>query len=189
MFMKQLLGRFHHGMIVASSLVLATGALVVAFAGPAAASNTPTDMDLANIPVYGTYASNGVVAGSIIKIDTQPGSWVAETSGSWTAGDPSVTGTNTQYHAQTSNGTVTDLCLANTTGGASDLATCGANGTYWVVVQSGNGYYLYNRYYLDAGENYVLGVQDPTGGSEVTLVYQPNLTSGDGAYARWSVAP
>jgi hypothetical protein len=187
--MKQLLGRFHRCLIVASSLVLATGALTVAFAGPAAASNTLTDMTLANIPAYGTYAANGVVAGSIIKIDNEPGRWTAVTSGNWTAGNPSVTGTNTQYRAVTSAGATSDLCLANTTGGPSDLATCGANGTYWVVVQSGNGYYLYNRYYLDAGENYVLGVQDPSSGSSVTLLYQPNLTAGDGAYARWAVAP
>jgi hypothetical protein len=82
----------------------------------------------------------------------------------------------------------TQLCLGNTTGGQSQLLACGANGTVWVVVHSGNGDYLYSRYWLNQGDNEVLAAYEPGPAANVYVVFQDVLTSGDGWYARWSFA-
>ena len=66
----------------------------------------------------------------------------------------------------------TGLCLADT-GGNAYYATCGANGTVWVVVPHSNGAYLASRYSLDHGNpKSVLSVNPLAVGSH-PFVYNP----------------
>jgi hypothetical protein len=190
---RKLSGTCHRwGRLVAlvSATALAAGTLAVLAAGPASAQTQEgeTWMTLAYAEPYGAYAYSGVTSGSAILIDESPGTWeTVQYSSSYT--EDGVTGYEVQFEAVTSNGTISDLCLAATSIVAS-LATCGDNGTYWIAVASGAGYYLYSRYELNMGEQFVLEATNPgdgLNGVQVGIDYKPDIVSGDGEYARWAV--
>jgi uncharacterized membrane protein len=186
--------RNRRGSAVVATCALAVGTLL-ALASPAGAqsavSEAATTMVLSNAVNginYGSFASSGVTVNSQVDVDQSPGRWEAFDFGTWTGGSPSVTGADVQFRAVTTSGIVSDLCLANTNDEALPaLQPCGDNGTYWVVVRSGNGYYLYGRFWLDQGADLALGVDEPQNYAYTEIVLPSLLKSGDGIYARWNV--
>ena len=75
--------------------------------------------------------------------------WTVTDKGSWTANG--ITGEGEEFASYGTN-----LCIADTTpqsGGYStpSLQSCGANGTVWVACSNGDGYFLYDRFFLNQG--------------------------------------
>lgn len=77
------------------------------------------------------------------------------------------------------------LCLADT-GGYAYLASCGADGTVWIVVPHTDGDYLYSRYTVDEGNSMVLTADPVTNGARlfVAIAAQP----GSADWQTWSGA-
>lgn len=147
-------------------------------AGPAnAASNTGDVIFLANDFPFGMYAASGVVHDSTIAVDRTPGYWVLVAppgglSGQW------------EIAAVTASGKVTDWCIASTAVLATPaLQPCGANGTVFVAVESGDGYLLYDRFLLDEGKDDVLAVNSPANGRPVVTL--PVNDVGGSWFGRW----
>jgi hypothetical protein len=181
-------GRLSRWATLVSAVLLAAAGLAVT-AGPAAAAVTyqKTTVVEANASAYGLAAQQGVVANSVVVANSPPGTWLADDMHStWTGGSPGVTGEDFEFQAVTQKGVVSQWCVGDN-GAFPALLACGADGTVWVVVHSGNGYYLYSRYYLSQGNDYALAAYEPVPGGGITLLANvPTLTSGDGFYARWS---
>jgi hypothetical protein len=78
------------------------------------------------------------------------------------------------------------LCLADTFGDAY-LASCGANGTIWLVIPHSDGAYLESRYTVDNGIPEVLTVDPLYSGSEL-YVYAPEQP-GSAYWQTWSGFP
>jgi hypothetical protein len=181
-------GRLSRCATLVSAVLLAAAGLAVT-AGPAAAAVTyeQTAITLANASAYGMAAQQGVVANSVVVADSPPGNWLADDMhATWTGGSPAVTGEDFEFQAITQKGVISQWCLGDN-GAFPELLACGADGTVWVVVHSGNGYYLYSRYYLSQKDNYAIAAYMPVPGPGITLLADvPTLTSGDGFYARWN---
>jgi hypothetical protein len=77
------------------------------------------------------------------------------------------------------------LCLADT-GGYAYLASCGADGTVWIVVPHTDGDYIYSRYTVDEGRPMVLTADPVTNGARlfVAIAAQP----GSADWQTWSGA-
>jgi hypothetical protein len=78
------------------------------------------------------------------------------------------------------------LCLADTFGYAY-LASCGANGTIWLVVPHNDGAYLESRYALDNGQTEVL-TADPVADGARLYIYDPEQ-SGSPYWQTWTGYP
>jgi hypothetical protein len=169
---------------IAGAAALGVGILSTAAAGPAAAQDTVHPF-LANDQNYAMYAAQGVKAGSFVGVDLSGGYWSYTGVGpTETLGNPRVTGDPVELKAVTSSGSVTNWCIA-VTGGYDEayLAACGANGTVFLDVPSGNGVLLYSRYFLDKGSDWVLAVDSPYNGAPVDLIPY-NVVGGDW-FGRW----
>jgi hypothetical protein len=177
--------------IAASAAALASGTFATALAAPASAS-TPTNLlgkttlVLTNLPQYGTFAAAGVTPDSVIEVDQKPGQWAFnDLETKWSGGSPRITGEQIEFRSIYTSGNESNLCLADAGTGFAYLDTCGNNGTIWVAVVSGNGTYLYSRYWTNQGDNLVLNVHNPSNDQFVGLYAPQILKSGDGNYARW----
>lgn len=184
-------GRARRCGVAASAAALAAGTFATALAAPASAS-TPTNLlgkttlVLSNFPELGTYAADGVTERSVIAVDGSPGQWAFDDlETKWSGGSPRITGEQIEFRAITTKGIESNLCLADATTSVAYLETCGDNGTIWVAVVSGNGTYLYSRYWTNQGDNLVLNTHNLKDGDSVGLYQQTILKSGDGNYARW----
>jgi hypothetical protein len=172
-------------LVAATTLAAGTVALTGTTPASAQIDEGEGTMTLAYDSPYGTYASDGVTANSPIDIDISPGTWdTLLYSSSYSEDD--VTGFEIQFLAVTTNGNTDGLCLADT-GGNAYLAGCGDNGTYWIAVASGTGYYLYNKYELNRDAQYVLAANNPSGSVPAYIVEKSTLVTGDGIYARWAI--
>ena len=170
----------------AGAAALAIGILTAASAGPAAASVEYGGLSLANAPAYGMYAAQGVTADSSVAVNTgYPARWgIAVLGPQETLGNPKVTGYPEEFHAITTKGTLTNWCIVgNAEYGDAYLASCGANGTVFIVVFNGDGVLLYSRYFLDSGSDWVLAVYSPSPGDPVMTI--PYNAVGGNWFGRW----
>jgi hypothetical protein len=170
--------------VLGAAAALSAGTLATGLATQAQAQSG-FSMTLSNDGAFGTFAFQGVTANSDIAVKRAPwGSWGEIPEGNGTV--DGVSGAEIEFPAITSNGTVSNLCLAIT---ARDqeayLATCGANGTVWVSVQSGDGALLYSRFLLNEGSQYVIAVNSP--GVDSSVVSIPESAVGGSWFGRWTV--
>jgi hypothetical protein len=74
----------------------------------------------------------------------------------------------------------TSLCLTDTglsTGVDAKWAACGANGTVWIWVPHGNGFYLKSRFAANRGKSLVLTVDPLSNGSKIYVASPANSGS------------
>lgn len=149
---------------------------------PAAAAGN-TAVYLPNGGDYGLFAPDGVTNYYEVSVGSQPGTWRAVDEGSWTANG--VTGIGWEFVAVYTSGAASNLCLAdNSQYQTAFLTTCGADGTVWVAVANGNGYFLYDRYLLDSGLDRVLAAPAPLSVSPLAELVAPGAVGGN-TFGRW----
>jgi hypothetical protein len=184
--------RFRKRLALAGTVLMAITGLCAAAAPAGAATLPPPNkvyIYLTNASSYGMNAQQGVVGGSYVGIASAVNGW-----GTWwaipqgTTTEDGVSGMGYEFEAITTSGTLLGWCIGN---GDSDndyayLTSCGAYGTVWVAVLSGNGYHLFSRYFLDRGSQVVLSVDaNPV---ENGMTVETSFFSGlePSWYARWS---
>jgi hypothetical protein len=170
--------------MLGAAAALSVGTLATGLATQAQAQNG-FSMTLSNDGAFGTFAFQGVTANSDIAVKRAPwGGWGEIPEGNGTV--DGVSGAQIEFPAIRTNGNPSNLCLAVT---ARDeeafLATCGANGTVWLSVQSGNGALLYSRFLLNEGSQYVIAVNSPAVNSSVVSI--PESAVGGSWFGRWNV--
>jgi hypothetical protein len=147
---------------------------------PAATCSTASDFQiyLTSATTYGPYDSSPYIE---VKAPN-PGLWYLVDQGQWSA--DGITGESWEFEVATDAGCNTGVCMGDTvnTGWVVPME-CGANGTSWVEVRNGGGYYLYNRYFLDKNSQQVL-VAWPNSGDPAAI--EPPGTVGGGEFGRWA---
>jgi hypothetical protein len=135
---------FRRLVILVSATALACGILTAASAGPAAAQGNETDMYLANASSWGIYGSDGVTSGGYVAVLQGPpwGTWAVHDEGWWCA--DGICGYGFEFAAVKTSGVISNLCISDTNVPywPVTLTTCGADGTVWGAVKSGDGYLL-----------------------------------------------
>jgi hypothetical protein len=200
---RHYLTRCRRPLVIASAGagLLATGALTLAVAGPAAAQGAAPAAKgsvatglvyLASSPSHDLFTpklSAGQEMG-VYPYGTDYYTWNMIDEGYWTAAG--VAGEGYEIQAYDSNLCVGDTSAQGTTGqgGASGqnqptLRTCGANGTIWIASANGDGYFLYDRYLLDnGGYPCILGVYSPGSGTTVVDLVNQNFLNSNW-FVRW----
>lgn len=157
----------------AAAVALAAGTMAAATAVPAAAKVRPQvnpyqTINLANDPNAGLYSKQGIKSGSPIAITNGlPGYWSWANQSSWSA--DGVSGTSEELQIDNTSQQPTGLCMGDTGSGVVALS-CGANGTYWVQVAHNDGFFFYNRFFLDENNQEVLAVNNPNGDPTATII-------------------
>ena len=167
------------------SILASVAALSVAPAVPAAAKVTvPADTSLdfqiylANASSYGPYEA---ALGYIDVKAPNPGVWYLQPEGGY-SGD-GISGPAWEFEIADYSGNLTGLCMGDTVAGGWVVALpCGANGTVWVSVSNGDGLFLYNRFFLNRGSQYVL-VDIPN--SSYSAFIDPPSAVGGAIFGRW----
>ena len=173
-----------------SAWALAVGALTFASAGPAAAQGG-VFVYLASANSFHLYVPH-LQANQEIGVEPSDSyyyTWNVLDKGYWSAAG--VSGESYEFQVYGSNLCVADTNPKGTTGqgGASGqnvpyLQTCGANGTVWVASANGDGYFLYDRYFLNnGGDPDILGDYNPGTNNVFNLVNDHFLNSG--WFVRW----
>lgn len=170
--------------MLGAAAALSAGSLATGLATPAQADSGFT-MHLTNDSAWGTFAGNGVIAHSPVAVKQQPwGSWGEIPEGNGTV--DGVSGAEIEFPAITASHNVSSLCMAATANAAEAyLATCGANGTVWLAVQSGDGTLLYSRFLLNRGFRDVIAVDSPS--TDAGVIAIPESGVGGNWFGRWTV--
>jgi hypothetical protein len=170
--------------ILGAAAALSAGTLATGLTTQAQAQSGFT-MHLTNDSAWGTFAGDGVIGHSPIAVKQEPwGSWGEIPEGNGTVGG--VSGAEIEFPAITASHNVSNLCMAATADAAEAyLATCGANGTVWLAVQSGNGTLLYSRFLLSRGFQDVIAVHSPS--TDAGVIAIPESAVGGSWFGRWTV--
>jgi hypothetical protein len=167
---------------VVGSVAALTIALLAVVPGAANAESGYEGIYLSN-PGKFMYAPEGVVASGEVAVGGG-GFWFGSSAGY--TNEDGISGTGYIFDSIFTSGDSSGLCIADTDpGGIAELQICNADGTVFIPVKNGDGSFLYSRYFLNRGEQYVLAVYLPGGDFAPGVAYSVNVVPVSELNSNW----